>query len=367
MKPMSAIVVLACALLGLASAHADGKMFWTERVPPQIPYQRALVLFDEGTQTMVLQSQFQGADGMVRPTVGWVVPVPSVPELASMPADAAHSMFRYMGLVTGPRQTHLGIYGAMAWLIGTAAVTLAALVVGAKPLSERLPRLRVALERSAKIGIGVSVLVIGPVFLCPGLARSESSVDVVSTQQVGVYDVQVIRASDSGGLIEWLNSHSFVFGAEDRAAMDGYLAEGWCFVVARIDPTADTADSKVISGGLAAPLIMRFASPQPVYPLALTGTGGHDTEVLIYLASRHRMQVDGGLALRYAGPWKGDRIVSMLQSATPGGFFPEASFQEKFPYLCKFKGHLSPVQMQKDAQFEEATEDTPFRDHEYAW
>ena len=46
--------IIRAALVLLAMSHpalADGKMYWTEKIPPTIPYQRALILFKDITFT----------------------------------------------------------------------------------------------------------------------------------------------------------------------------------------------------------------------------------------------------------------------------------------------------------------------------
>jgi hypothetical protein len=88
-------------------AIGDGKMFWREKVPPTIPYQRALILFKDGTETLVLQSKYEIPKKETKASLGWVVPAPAVPEVATMRADAAQHMFLTLNLMSRPRVTSI--------------------------------------------------------------------------------------------------------------------------------------------------------------------------------------------------------------------------------------------------------------------
>lgn len=80
MKKTTLFLMLLVVLTVSAPVLADGKFYWSESIPAEIPYQRALLWFDGHQETLMVQSKYRVAmsagDGF-----GWVVPAPSVPEL----------------------------------------------------------------------------------------------------------------------------------------------------------------------------------------------------------------------------------------------------------------------------------------------
>jgi hypothetical protein len=95
MKRIATALMVVCTTV---TALADGKMFWREEVPPTIPYQRALILYREGIQTLVLQSRYEVPKAGAKAPIGWVVPVPAPPEIASMSAESTRYMFLNLGM-----------------------------------------------------------------------------------------------------------------------------------------------------------------------------------------------------------------------------------------------------------------------------
>jgi len=135
--------------------------------------------------------------------------------------------------------------------------------------------------------------------------------------------------------------------------------------VARVDPTR-SSDDGIIAEGLVAPLILRFETDAPVYPLALTATAGHDTQVLLYVLSQRKWQNDGRLELEYAGGVDMSRIEWMCEEVVPEP--PTGCLEDaNLPYLAKFKGTVTPAQMEEDLVLTPAEDDEPYRKHIVRW
>ena len=196
--------------------------------------------------------------------------------------------------------------------------------------------------------------------------------DILETDNVGIYDIKVISSDNSMVLIYWLNENGFVFDQNDKDAFESYIKKDWCFVTAKINPKLnEKEDYEIAYEGLAAPLIMRFESEKPIYPMALTGTGGFNTEVLIYLATDQKMICDEQMTLRYAKENDFSKRYNYYfkntdrSSMDPKNFFTEEDFN--LSYLCKFKATLTPEQMQEDIVFEQAPDNEPYREHIVEW
>jgi hypothetical protein len=125
-----------------------------------------------------------------------------------------------------------------------------------------------------------------------------------------------------------------------------------------VSPEARVVGEQQIAEGLIAPLILRFASPQPVYPMALTGTVGRDTQVLLYVYSDHRLDGDGRVELHAAV--ESHANVAAFVETDPHGFFTER--EKELGFITEFKGILTPEQMHDDLRFTVASEDESYHE-----
>ena len=370
-EPTRRVAVTALILAATAAqSMADGVIFWREEIPPKIPYQRALILFDKGTETLILQSKYEMPNGNKNSTLGWVVPVPAVPEVASMPADTAWALFSFLSEYSEPKVTRIAPTVFAVLIVTVAGLSLltllACLLSFVLPLPQRFKENRGRLAWYSMWGLFISFPFLAIRTLSISAAPGSLGVDTIAEQRVGIYDVSVVRSDNAEGLIGWLNEHDFKFGDRDRAAFDSYISKRWCFVVAIIDPSTGEKDSRIVLEGLAAPLILRFTHTNPIYPVALTGTGGFETEIVIYLGSSTKMTANGRLTLRFAGEMRRKHYRGLLSDdIDPEGFFDPTKMN--FPYLCKFKDRLTPDRMREDISFSEAEDDKPYREHIVEW
>jgi len=98
----------------------------------------------------------------------------------------------------------------------------------------------------------------------------------------------------------------------------------------------------------------------------LTGTGGFETEILIYLASSTKMTAGDRLTLQFAGATFPRHLLQWPSAdVEPEGFFDLGKMN--YPYLCKFKDKLTPGEMTEDIVFSEAEDDKPYREHIIKW
>ncbi|MHC4638906.1 MAG: DUF2330 domain-containing protein [Planctomycetota bacterium] len=357
-KRLFYVLVLSLMVTGKA-ARGDGKFFYMEKVPVGIPYQRALLMFEDGKETLILQSQYKTVGAEDVNSIAWVVPVPAVPKLASMDAKEARFMFFWLGRHSGP--TDLPIV-KMALFI-----TLVALIsfLIEKLLNRFYAKLTKAGAKSLTVsGLRIAIMLIvcfmlAVAILMPSLG-SVGEVDVLKAETVGIYDVKVIRGDDAGTVTQWLQDNGFGFEEKDSKVFDQYVKKGWCFVTAKVGREVDPNSEGAISEGLAAPLILRFDSKEAVYPMALTGTTGENTEVLLYIFSDHKMECGDRLKLAFFGETSspfGQRVSFKMD---PNDFFRDV--KTKSWQMCKFKGTLRPDQMKEDIVFKQAKDDEPYRE-----
>lgn len=355
------LVVLAVFIHSAVPLLADGKMY-SEKVNTEIPYQRALILFDEGKETLVLQSQYQIPGGSGNHKLGWVVPVPAVPEIASLKADTAEWLFASLSFIARPHVTERGAFVWLGMLVLSLCIAIIALTASFFP---RFVHRRQRLRWVAYIAVLSGILIFLTASLFIRASKGAWGVDVLKSQKTGIFDTKVIRSDSSKDLIAWLQANSFRFDSRDEQAIQSYIDRGWCFVTAKVDASIAPTDRAAVSNKMLAPLILHFPTPKPVYPTALTATGGHPTEILIYIASKEPVKAPEFLTPRFRGEADGNAILSHLIMVEPDRFFE--LLPPGLTHLGKFKATLTPAQMAKDIEFLPDPGAPPFREHVYRW
>ena len=239
-------LLMACLCAPTQAAWADGGMFPVFAGSGESADQRAVVVFDGGRETLILQTAYEG-DGS---DFAWVIPVPE--QLgASDIGTADPRLFDDLYYLTEPRGY---AYGGGA---------------------------------GAGCGCGGS----------SGSGPPSMSVRVWETLRVDDYEVAILSAGDSSDLAAWLNGNGYAFPAGHEDELDYYVAKSWFFVAVKMSPARDddNAPSPPGLGGEnrgeeARPLRLRFDTPEPVYPMRISAaTTNDDAEVLLYVIGPHRV------------------------------------------------------------------------------
>jgi len=284
-----------------------------------------------------------------------------------MDAFEAYKLFMMLDIRTHPDVTIVSkvIAYVLFWiLLGVTGALLLLSIASYITSSSSLRRYRGAGFTSSILFCCLITFIFFPV---NGKGRGVSVFEVAPRQQVGMYDVRVIKSTSAAELIRWLRDNRFEFNNADSKAFNGYIKKGWCFVVARVNPAGRNEGAGLIRESLLPPLILRFPVKAPVYPLTLTGTAGMETEVLLYLAGISKMNCGKRMKLLYAGMGKMESVALTLQRCVePKDFFKDID-KERLKYLCKFKKTLTPEDMTTDLVFSPAPDNMPYRQHIIKW
>ena len=349
-------------------ALGDGK-FFVEKIPPDIPYQRAFVLFHEGSEILILQSKYELSQTVDVNSLGWIVPVPAIPELASVEAYLAGSFFFDASIRTQPEVFKISIvFASIAVLFFLGGFVFLSICVVEYLFLDKIGLSKATWSRQARNGVIVTLIafVLTIMMGIQPLGRS-GDIEVIKAERAGIYDVKVVRSQRAETIIGWLTENGFNFNENDTQVFEDYIDRGWCFVVAKVGSDQETQYRKIVSKGMVSPLILKFETEKAVYPLALTSTVGSETEILLYTFSENKLSCGGRLMLRYAMNEKSTSFLSdLLSSAEPESRDLSAGIPKEM-YLCKFRKRLKPEEMKTDLEFKFAQDNEPFKEKKIVW
>ncbi|MHC4665869.1 MAG: DUF2330 domain-containing protein [Planctomycetota bacterium] len=223
LKVKKVVVAAIGPVVGLCfCAYGDGVFVWQKGVDLYGPSQKAIILYDEGIEDLILQVKYKGEAS----DFAWIVPVPSKPEVKAVDGDIFAEVSEY---------TQLREYGR-------------------------------------HLGTGKG-----------RMGGMEEKVEVIERKKVSVYDVAVLNAKDAAALVKWLNQNGFSFPDRGGQILEEYIEKKWTFAALRIHPDEEKLwVEKSLNEGTLVPLKFTFASKEIVYPLKISSLNKGETEVLVY-------------------------------------------------------------------------------------
>jgi len=326
-----------------SSARADGGFFPPENGTANSADQRAVIVDQGDTQTIILETAYEGD----RSDFAWVIPLPELISGQECITTAAPDIFDKLRERSEPRW----------WSQGSAALC----------------------------GCGGSATI------------QEPPVTVWERLRVDDYDVAILSAQQSSDLATWLNDNGYSFPEAQEPTLEYYVNRGWYFVAFKMAPTDEDGQAGApndggFGGGLGGeelkPIQMTFPTDQLIFPLRISQISSLGrTEILLYVIAPHRMhsenyataQVDvpdsyngGDFQADYAG-WFEDAIADAGGTAFVVEYAGEVSSNfadfvgigdlvdgSQDYFVTRLRTYLTPAQMTEDVKLVAAPSDDPF-------
>lgn len=128
--------------------------------------------------------------------------------------------------------------------------------------------------------------------MAPGAAQPTSAavlgVRVEASYSVGEYDILVLSAQDSSGLLTWLNANGYNVPQAAQATVGSYLRQGMRFFVAKVN-----LDRQERSGSsFLRPIQVEYRSPKFMLPIRLGTVNSEGKQEMVVLALTERGRVE---------------------------------------------------------------------------
>jgi len=283
MRASSFLAGAVTLLSAVAFVPADGCKFpevAVERMP-SIPQQKAVIVWRDGVETLVVESSFETESK----NVGWVLPLPAEPTKLEV-ADSG--MLTSLLVCLQPEITNEfngGTWIAVFVCVLTIPTSLAAIFVRRR--HRWLECLAVTIVILLVLLSFLSTLGHAGRDSAGWVVGTDSGISVLAVHRVGNYDVAVLRAKRAEALADWLKANGLkALDADARGIVDKYIEEGWCFVVARLvrDESGPATPH---------PIAATFAVEKAVYPMRLTSLAGSETRVELFVIADKTGAADG--------------------------------------------------------------------------
>jgi hypothetical protein len=155
------------------------------------------------------------------------------------------------------------------------------------PVAQVLRQMYVGREMYAGLAGARSALTAVP-------ARQHRGVTVEASYDVGEYDVAILSARESDGLVNWLKDNGYKIPADAEAVLGSYIKQKMRFFVAKVN----LDHMPLLRNGYLRPLQVRYETAKFMLPLRLGTVNAQGAHAAPSLAGRSRLR---GRIFRFGG------------------------------------------------------------------
>jgi hypothetical protein len=347
-----AVVALLAALVPVNVAFGDGVYIPRPAYPtlPAIPAQSAVIIYKNGTETLIVESAFESKS----PDVAWILPLPAAPtDLKLLEAGAIKST----AFSLRPHIVH-DLHGLDSFflLLGLMFLPFALAIIYIRDRGVRRETMRWTVVVEMMLGCLTGLLL-------PALSSTRAplglpGVTVSSINRLGDADFAVLNATTPDAIDAWLTGQGLrPLDAAAKPIVADYIARHWCFVVGMLhNDGMGTAASR--------PLMATFRVAAPVFPMKLTALANTTTHVELCVFAGDEAQAAGfhcvvadTVHLEAAGQtWDGKTSLSEYYAAEHTAM--ALGHPDLVPLLwdqctaTKLSADLSPTEMNEDVAIE---------------
>lgn len=271
--------LLLLVLIAPVFAASVGSVYAPERTSmdeplPKITHQNALVSWKGGEQVLVMESVVENGE-----YAAWIIPVPGKPNLIEELPEGyfAQLAAKHRIIVI----SHPGIF----------TVALICLFLVWACISTVAQFKRDQPWRPWELITASAIPVMACFVLLYLFSHAASNAypriedpEKFKVPQVKEFQVTVIPPEEKDGVSNWLTKAQ-LYPYNGTYELDKYARKGWHFVAVKLRTSEKVAKTR--------PIMIRFPSEEPVYPMALTATGGGSVNLDLYTVGPGKALVPG--------------------------------------------------------------------------
>jgi hypothetical protein len=299
------LIALLTLLIAPQFAKADGGLIFPKNYWGYETGQKGAIVYQDGVETLVLQTSYQGKAN----DFAWIIPTPSKPDVTKVSSD----LFDNLNDLTQPKNI---IY----------------------PMTT---------ANFANDSAGPS-----------------EGVKVIEQKQVGIYEINVLSATDKNSLYDWLNQNGYIYPSTKKYILDEYITNKWFFTAIKISKDAITNQVQdQLSQGDLSPIKFVFKTSNIVYPLKISQVVEDQNissdvssyypssvPITLYVFADHKKELSSGYTTTFANWIKGDEIEKLAKDDNGNSW---VTVKNKL-FLTKITNNILVSSMTSDLFFDNA-------------